>query len=279
VAYKMDLLCFRGEDIDLGSDPNCVFLDMDMVLTEVEYERMRRVRAIDGDDMCDVRELLATGASLLCDPNLKWGAQQAAETVFWFSGADGLVQFDDLEACPPTQASRLFPDGGFAALRNSWQEPDFLVVADCGGVTQPGGGGHGHNDVLSFVLWKGGQPVFIDPGTYTYFGSRRWRDIFRGTASHNVVQVDGAEIATLGPGLFQISSAARPVIHRWEANERCVMLDAGHTGYSGFVRPVVPRRQLMLLDSRAVILRDQVEGEGEHDLVCGFTARRACRRA
>jgi hypothetical protein len=237
-------------------------------LGDVSLERAFWLAA--SDDMCDVRELFAAGASLLHDPNLKWGAQQAAETVFWLSGADGLAQFDGLDERPPIQASRLFPDGGFAALRNSWQEPDFLIVTDCGGITQPGSGGHGHNDVLSFVLWKGSQPVFIDPGTYTYFSSRRWRDIFRGTASHNVVQVDGAEIAALGPGLFQISSAARPIIHRWEANERFAILDAAHAGYSRLARPVIPRRQLVLLNSRAVILRDQVDGEGEHDLVWRF---------
>ncbi|KAA3627113.1 MAG: hypothetical protein DWQ09_13815 [Proteobacteria bacterium] len=222
-----------------------------------------------GEDMCDIRELLAAGASLLDDPSLKWGAQKAAQTVFWFSGADGLTQFDNVEAHPPSKASRLFPDGGFAALRNSWEEPGLLVVVDCGGVTQPGGGGHGHNDVLSFVLWKGGQPVIVDPGTYTYFSSRRWRNIFRSTASHNVVQVDGAEIATLGPGLFQVS-AVHHTIHHWEVNEQFVTFDADHSGYARFAQPVLPRRQMVLLNSNALILRDLIGGEGEHELVWRF---------
>ena len=237
-------------------------------LGDVSLERAFWLTA--SDNMCDVRELFATGATLLNDVNLKWGAQGVAETVLWLTGLDGIAQFDSLDAYPPMQASKLFPDGGFAILRDSWREPNLQVVVDCGDVGLAGSGGHGHNDVLSFVLWKGKQPVFIDPGTYTYFASRRWRDAFRGTASHNVVQVDGAEIADLGPGLFQISSGARAIIHRWEVNEDLVILDAAHIGYRRFAQPVMLRRQFLLLGSRAVILRDQVEGEGEHDLVWRF---------
>lgn len=138
---------------------------------------------------------------------------------------------------------------------------------DCGEVGAAGYGGHGHNDVLSFVLSSQGSPIFVDPGTYTYYGARRWRDFFRSTVSHNSVQVDFEEIAPLGRGLFEIAPVAVPNIHRWAATDDVVVFDASHDGYRRLARPVTHRRQLLLVASQGLVVRDRLDGEGTHHLV------------
>ena len=57
-----------------------------------------------------------------------------------------------------------------------------------------GRGGHGHNDILSFELWLDGINLVTDCGAYLYTASREWRNRFRSTAFHNVVQVDDEEL-------------------------------------------------------------------------------------
>ena len=103
---------------------------------------------------------------------------------------------------PPTTRSRCFPAGGYTILRSGWGEgataflDERYLIFDCGPL---GEGNHGHLDLLSFEAAAFGQPLVVDPGRYTYHepavasGEINWRAHFRGTASHNTVQVDGKE--------------------------------------------------------------------------------------
>jgi len=97
---------------------------------------------------------------------------------------------------PPSERSVHFPDGGYAIVRSGWGEQDKAfsdeqyLVFDCGPL---GAGNHGHFDCLSFELAAHGRSLIVDPGRYTYSeaGEVNWRVVFRGTAYHNTVLVDG----------------------------------------------------------------------------------------
>ena len=86
------------------------------------------------------------------------------------------------------------------------------VIVDCGEVGMHGRGGHGHNDITSLELWLDGMNLVTDCGAYLYTASREWRNRFRSTAFHNVVQVDGEELNRLiSPDhLWQLRDDARP---------------------------------------------------------------------
>ena len=97
---------------------------------------------------------------------------------------------------PPGDRSRGFAASGYYILRSGWGDQDEsyqdqrYLIFDCGPV---GAGNHGHLDLLSFEMAAYGKPLIVDPGRYTYdeSGETNWRALFRGTAYHNTVLVDG----------------------------------------------------------------------------------------
>lgn len=90
-----------------------------------------------------------------------------------------------LDAAPVYRTA--FPDSGFYLFTTGpWK-----LIVDAG---QPGPDyipGHSHCDSMSFELFRDGQPVLVNCGTYAYQCSERhW---FRSTEAHNTVQIDGVE--------------------------------------------------------------------------------------
>ena len=81
-----------------------------------------------------------------------------------------------------------WPDFGIYLYRSDRM---LLCVNGCSN-GQRGHNGHSHNDRLSFELWIDGKPVAVDPGTFVYTASLGWRNYFRGTGCHTVVN-DGTE--------------------------------------------------------------------------------------
>src|SRR6185369_3917681 len=133
---------------------------------------------------------------------------------FWLGGPDMLDAFDTLPAATAAEASKAFPDGGFFVLRSERAH----VFIDCGEVGMHGRGGHGHNDILSFELWLDGINLVTDCGAFLYTASREWRNRFRSTAFHNVVQVGTEEINRfISPdNLWQLKDDARPQDVEWK---------------------------------------------------------------
>lgn len=82
---------------------------------------------------------------------------------------------------------------GFARIESG----DMLLFCDFSRLgAEPQFMGHNHCDIGSFILWRRGAPVVIDPGTYTYRGSVdhdgvHWRDFLRSSRAHNTITVDG----------------------------------------------------------------------------------------
>lgn len=207
---------------------------------------------------------LGVGAVMFERSDFLLAARGSVETALWLFGP---TMLDRLASFPLSQhslaTSRAFPDGGFYILR---QEDDYLIV-DAGELGMRGIGGHGHNDILSFELCCGGQPFVVDAGTYAYSRSPSDRNRFRGTASHNVVQADGAEIARLGRGrfLWLISDDAHPTVHAWLSSDEFDLFDGGHDGYQRLAEPVACRRRVLFDKRRRIFLvEDRLGGRGAH---------------
>ena len=105
------------------------------------------------------------------------------------------VSMQGRQGKPPSHRSVCFRDSGYIALRSGWgeqrrYEDEQHLLFDCGPL---GAGNHGHFDLLSFELTAHGRSLVVDPGRYTYdeSGEVNERALFRGTAAHNTVLVDG----------------------------------------------------------------------------------------
>lgn len=81
----------------------------------------------------------------------------------------------------------VFSKAGFYIFkRGEWK-----LIVDAG---QPGPAyipGHAHCDALSFELYRNGEPIITNCGTYAYQSDLRSQ--FRNTASHNTVMINGVE--------------------------------------------------------------------------------------
>lgn len=88
-----------------------------------------------------------------------------------------------------------WPDFGIYLYRSDRM---LLCVNGCSN-GQRGHNGHSHNDRLSFELWVDKKPIAVDPGTFVYTASLGWRNYFRGTGCHTVVNDGTAQNQMIGP--------------------------------------------------------------------------------
>ncbi|WP_210397638.1 alginate lyase family protein [Motiliproteus sediminis] len=95
-----------------------------------------------------------------------------------------------------------------------WKSQSLYLAVRCGDIGQKGFGGHAHNDQLSIELWVEGEPIFLDPGTYTYSADPNMRNMYRSVKAHNAPQFDwDNEPGDLNLGLFQLGNESQAQVH------------------------------------------------------------------
>ncbi|WP_438348795.1 heparinase II/III domain-containing protein [Paenibacillus sp. FA6] len=75
--------------------------------------------------------------------------------------------------------------------RSEWNGTNVAFSLKGGHNAEP----HNHNDIGSFILHAGEQPIFVDPGlgkyTKEYFGDQRYSMIYNGSHGHSVPIIEG----------------------------------------------------------------------------------------
>ncbi|MBC7910430.1 MAG: alginate lyase family protein [Pyrinomonadaceae bacterium] len=206
--------------------------------------------------------VLALGAAVFKEPRFKLSESEASpEELLWILGAEGMSDYENLQ--PPEKASsQAFADAGTYIMR----EGDLYLLfnaSDCG---LDGRGSHGHNDVLSIEVSACGTSFITDPGTYFYRGNLQERHLFRSTAYHSTVQVDGVEQNDIRSSIpFIIGNEARPRVLGWETSATRDLIIAEHQGYARLAQPVTHRRTVEFDKlNRFWLIEDALLGEGEH---------------
>jgi hypothetical protein len=204
---------------------------------------------------------LATGAILFQRGDLKRAVGELREETIWLLGAEGVGRWDELESAELRMNSLGLLHSGRYFLVS--ERPTAQLVVDAG----PQGtqsGGHGHADALNVCLQS--QPsLLIDPGTYTYTEEVGERDLFRGTAMHNTLRVDGLDQAeTAGP--FAWKRLTHTKVEQWIQGPGFDLLVASHDGYQRLAQPATHRRCVVSLKNGVYVVRDVVEGQGRHRL-------------
>ena len=215
--------------------------------------------------------LLAVGAAVFREPRFKV-TDDAPEEVFWLMGDEGLLAYDQIETGgAEVSHSELFKDAGSCVLR----EGDLYLLLNASGAGLGGRGSHAHNDALSIEVSACGVSFIADPGTYVYTGDTRARHLFRSTAYHSTVEVDGTEQNTTHVGTpFLIGDEARPRLTWFSPEEERDTVIAEHHGYGRLPSGPFLHVRIVTFDRRGRfwLVEDSLAGVGEHDFRFVFHA-------
>jgi uncharacterized heparinase superfamily protein len=210
--------------------------------------------------------VLSVAATALQDPELKI-SNEPCEELLWLLGEQDVQDFKSMPAASPLRSSA-FPDAGIYILRDD----DLYLLFNASGCGLNGRGSHGHNDALSVEVSAGGSAFIVDPGSYVYTADLHERQLFRSTAYHSTVQVDGAEQSTTDEAQpFVIGDEAHPRVIEWETHSESDHVVAEHNGYRRLSEPVTHRRSIQFDKSaRYWLIEDSFSGDGIHDFAFRF---------
>ena len=168
------------------------------------------------------------------------------ELILWLFGVDGYKRWLSLPCRDKPIPSKAFTDGGIYIMR----EADDYMVISCG---PNGPGSHAHCDKLSFELHIDGQDVIVDPGTYVYTASPKWRNLFRSTSYHNTVVVDEKEQNSFDDwNLFGMQDDSKAKMLKLESNDEHVLFAGEHYGYLRLQEPIIHRRTVRYLKKERI---------------------------
>ena len=157
----------------------------------------------------NVKGSCAAAAALLGDGAMKHlcGPGDSEELV-WLLGPALAERYRSMPETPPVSYHAINFDTGLFRFRTGPGPADSSILIDCG----PHGWkacGHAHSDLLSFEWISRGTKVVVDPGTYTYTGSKLVRDRSRMSQSHNTITINDRSQSVPGEA-FKWRTVARP---------------------------------------------------------------------
>lgn len=212
--------------------------------------------------------LLATGSVLFKRGDLGISARAIDAKTVWLLGDAAASAFGALkQSAQPMPLPVRFDRGGYAVLGSCPCGPqEVRIVFDAGPLGYLGIAAHGHADALSVLLSVAGQPVLVDPGTYSYLANPRWREHFRSTAAHNTIEIDGLSQSTSG-GAFMWTRHADARWVEGESHPSLQQVAGEHRGYSLRGVPLLHRREVSFdAVTRTANVTDVLEGSSPHDV-------------
>lgn len=216
----------------------------------------------------DWRAVLSNGAVMFGRGDYKHVAGEFAEETYWLFGPDAREKFERIPAKPPSLTSRAFVDGGFYVMRNGWCVDSNYLLIDCGphGVMNCG---HAHADALSIEVAALGATILVDPGTFTYTGSAELRDLFRSTAMHNTLTIDGFS-SSVPAGPFKWKHVANCTLHCWHDHPGFTFFEGSHDGYKRLPDPATHTRTVLFVNKEYWLILDRADATGEHEYAVHF---------
>lgn len=159
----------------------------------------------------------------------------------------------DIGTKPSECAVKHFADSGYVRLQAN-EAAAFLDVAPVGPDYLPG---HAHADTLSFELSLFGQRVIVNGGTSEY-GCGAIRQMERGTAAHNTVEIDAENSSEVWSG-FRVARRAYPKGLEISEGDDSVSVSCGHDGYERLSGKPTHWREWTLFDHKLEVC-DRIEG-------------------
>ena len=182
------------------------------------------------EDFNNFKSLLTSGTVLFKDTVLKSKSNGYDLKNAILFGSKGQEIFESVEDTIVNTKSKFYPEEGHFFIKKKQGNHDIYIHFDAAPLGFLSIAAHGHADALSFILHVDGQPIFIDPGTYTYHTEPEWRNYFVGTLAHNTIRINKENQATLAGPTLWLNHYNCDVIYHEQSDEKD-SIKASHNGY------------------------------------------------
>ncbi len=257
------LSCFI--DVILRARENSIPLKKDflalvhkMAKVNLNWMKPNKKQPLFGDsDYTDIRDILSLSSFVFGDPQLKSGAFERLDyESVWLVGEEGVKAYESMPVAPSGDISGIEIDGTCIMRENRGEKSNYLIFHN--GYT---GGGHAHEDKLSFELTVKGKDMLVDTGRYTYVWGKYCRYL-KSYRAHNTISIDSRHfIKTYGWGFSKLA----PSIKQGVIKDASFELAAGtHLGYASAVCGVVVTRKILWIKPDIYVIIDVFNGHGIH---------------
>lgn len=128
---------------------------------------------------------------------------------------------------------------------------------------------HQHHDLGSFVLFRHGSPVLVDPGRLDYTASLPgWYG--KSSLAHNALRVDGLGATADGPGWFpdRYRAVQAEVDVKRQAEDTIITLR--HNGFARLAPNPIRHQRRLKLNNSVFSIEDQLDGVGARQVRARF---------
>jgi len=199
---------------------------------------------------CDYRDYrpIAQAASRRFKGRAALGAGAHDELQFWMFG--DVKSADEGERYSPTSAG--FDVGGYYTLRGdrAWGMTRCHTYFE-----RPA-----QADMLHFDLWRDGENVLRDSGSFSYHSPAPWQHHFKSTAGHNTIVVENESQMLKGPRFMWYHWTTSRFIGRGKLAEDGEYWEGEHFGYQSRFG-IVHRRRIERRGSDAWTIIDTLDGK------------------
>jgi len=181
-------------------------------------------------------------------------------------GNSGKEIFESLPQNGMTRNSAFYHKEGHHIFRNQKNGKEIYLHFNAAPLGYLSLAAHGHADALSFILNINGHPIMVDPGTYSYHVSKKWRNYFVSTMAHNTICIGGRN---------QAEHAGDTM---WFDHYRCQLIEGKHNGildsvtaeHNGYGR-IKHRREIWFnKPGNSFTVTDEIFLNGENELECAL---------
>ena len=176
------------------------------------------------------RSLLISGAILFSDPKYKMKTGKIDNKNLLLFGEEGKRRYDKLDRINHIPQSKLYTEEGHFYLKHLFQNENIYFHFNAAPLGYHSIAAHGHADALSFEMRLNNKEIFVDPGTYTYYGFPEWRNYFRSTLAHNTVCIDYEDQAKQAGAMMWLNHYKTEILEI-SSSEKSDYIKAAHNGY------------------------------------------------
>lgn len=213
-------------------------------------------------------DVLAMGAVLLNDNNLKIDGQSLTAEILFLCGIKSAEEYSSMTASASEIKSVGFLSGGHFIFRKENVE----IFIEAGEIGNKGRGAPGHNDTFTFELYYKNKPIVVDPGTYSFYADPILRNQLRSVKRHNTFYIDNKLLAEF-EGSFKIKEDfTKPKILDWQTSKTEDLLSVQHHAYARLLDPVIIKRTFHFQKDKNVLrIKDEFYGGAEHQISGNLT--------